>query len=36
VLLMDGSVRFVHSTIRMDTWRALGTPAGGEMVPNDF
>jgi prepilin-type N-terminal cleavage/methylation domain-containing protein/prepilin-type processing-associated H-X9-DG protein len=36
VLLMDGSVRFVRSTIRTHTWRALGTPAGGEVVPNDF
>jgi prepilin-type N-terminal cleavage/methylation domain-containing protein/prepilin-type processing-associated H-X9-DG protein len=36
VLLMDGSVRYVRSTIRLDTWRAAGTPAGGEVVANDF
>jgi prepilin-type N-terminal cleavage/methylation domain-containing protein/prepilin-type processing-associated H-X9-DG protein len=35
-LFMDGSVRFVRSTIRLDNWRALGTPAGGEVVGNDF
>ena len=36
VLLMDGSVRFVRDTIRIETWRALGTPAGGEVIGNDF
>jgi prepilin-type N-terminal cleavage/methylation domain-containing protein len=36
VLLMDGSVRFVRSTISLATWRALGTPAGGEVIGNDF
>jgi prepilin-type N-terminal cleavage/methylation domain-containing protein/prepilin-type processing-associated H-X9-DG protein len=36
VLLMDGSVRFVRDTIRPETWRALGTPAGGEVIGNDF
>ena len=35
VLLMDGSVRFVRGTVAGDTWRALGTPAGGEL-PGDF
>jgi prepilin-type N-terminal cleavage/methylation domain-containing protein/prepilin-type processing-associated H-X9-DG protein len=32
VLLMDGSVRSVSSTIDLPTWRALGTRAGGEVV----
>lgn len=31
----DGSVRFVTSTINVDTWRALGTRAGAEAV-SDF
>ncbi len=34
-LLMDGSVRFVRDAIPTDTWRPLGTPAGGE-VAGDF
>lgn len=29
-LLLDGSVRFVGSTIARDTWRAIGTRGGGE------
>jgi len=36
VALMDGSVRFVSSSIRQDTWRALGTIAGGEVIGNDW
>ena len=35
VLLGDGSVRFVKSTINGATWRALGTVAGGEVVSAD-
>jgi prepilin-type processing-associated H-X9-DG protein len=31
-LLMDGSVRFVNSSISQATWRALGTRSGGEVV----
>jgi prepilin-type N-terminal cleavage/methylation domain-containing protein/prepilin-type processing-associated H-X9-DG protein len=34
-LLADGSVRFVKSTINGNTWRALGTVAGGEVVSAD-
>ena len=34
-LRMDGSVSFVRDGIPPATWRALGTPAGGE-VANDF
>jgi prepilin-type processing-associated H-X9-DG protein len=32
VLLMDGSVRSVTSSISLATWRALGTRNGGEVV----
>jgi prepilin-type N-terminal cleavage/methylation domain-containing protein/prepilin-type processing-associated H-X9-DG protein len=32
-LLGDGSVRFVKSTINGILWRALGTVAGGDLVP---
>ena len=32
VLLGDGSVRFIKSTIAGTTWRALGTVAGGEVA----
>lgn len=31
-LLMDGSARAFHRNIRLDTWRALGTRAEGEVV----
>ena len=31
-LLMDGSVHFVSNSIALQTWRALGTRAGGEVV----
>jgi prepilin-type N-terminal cleavage/methylation domain-containing protein/prepilin-type processing-associated H-X9-DG protein len=32
MLLGDGSVRFVKSTINLATWRALGSRAGGEVL----
>jgi len=35
VVLMDGSVKFIRSTITQATWRALGTRAGGEIL-GDF
>jgi prepilin-type N-terminal cleavage/methylation domain-containing protein/prepilin-type processing-associated H-X9-DG protein len=31
----DGSVRFVRDSISLDTWRAMATRAGGEVVGND-
>ena len=36
VVLMDGSVRSVTSTISLATWRALGTRNGGEVIGSDF
>jgi hypothetical protein len=35
VLLGDGSVRFIKTSINGVTWRALGTVAGGEVVSAD-
>jgi prepilin-type processing-associated H-X9-DG protein len=35
ILLCDGSVRFVKSTIDGWLWRALGTVAGGEIISAD-
>ena len=35
VLMGDGGVRFVQNNINLDTWRALGTRAGGETI-RDF
>ncbi len=31
-LMMDGSVRFAASSVSQDTWRSMGTRAGGEVV----
>jgi prepilin-type N-terminal cleavage/methylation domain-containing protein/prepilin-type processing-associated H-X9-DG protein len=36
VLLMDGSVRSVSNGVSLATWRALGTRAGGEVIPGDY
>jgi prepilin-type processing-associated H-X9-DG protein len=35
VLMCDGSVRFVKSTVAAVTWWALGTRAGNETVSAD-
>jgi prepilin-type N-terminal cleavage/methylation domain-containing protein/prepilin-type processing-associated H-X9-DG protein len=35
VMLGDGSVRFIKSSIAGPTWRALGTVAGGEVISAD-
>ena len=34
-LMADGSVRFIKNTINMQTWWALGTRAGGEIVSSN-
>ena len=34
-LFADGSVRFIKTTIDGNTWRALGTIAGGEVISAD-
>ena len=35
VLFGDGSVKFVKDSVNLQTWRALGTRAGGEVVSSD-
>ena len=35
VMMMDGSAKFIKSTINAQTWRALGTVAGGEVISAD-
>jgi prepilin-type N-terminal cleavage/methylation domain-containing protein/prepilin-type processing-associated H-X9-DG protein len=35
LLLLDGSVRFIQSSISLNNWNALGTRAGGEVVSAD-
>ena len=35
-LLFDASVRFISDTIADDTWKAILTINGGEVVPDDF
>jgi prepilin-type N-terminal cleavage/methylation domain-containing protein/prepilin-type processing-associated H-X9-DG protein len=32
----DGSVRFIRDSIAIQSWRALGTSQGGEVIGNDF
>ncbi len=34
-LLADGSVKFIKDSINMQTWMALGTRAGGEVISSD-
>ncbi|MCE9530093.1 MAG: DUF1559 domain-containing protein [Planctomycetes bacterium] len=36
VMLMDGSVRFVRDTITAETWRAIGTLNGGEVIKESY
>jgi len=36
VAMGDGAVRMIKTTIAIDTWKALVTRNGGEVVPNDF
>ena len=35
VLFADGSVRFVKSSVNIQTWMQLGTIAGGEVTSSD-
>jgi prepilin-type processing-associated H-X9-DG protein len=35
VLIGDGSVRFIKSSINGATWRGLGTVSGGEVISAD-
>jgi hypothetical protein len=35
VLFADGSTRFIKSTVSPQTWWALGSRAGGEVVSAD-
>ena len=35
VVTGDGGVRFVRDAVAIDTWRALATRGGGEVVGND-
>jgi prepilin-type N-terminal cleavage/methylation domain-containing protein/prepilin-type processing-associated H-X9-DG protein len=34
-MMADGSVRFIKSSINLDTWWALGTRAGSEVISSD-
>ena len=35
VAMLDGSVKFVKSTVAYQTWHALGSRAGGEIISSD-
>jgi prepilin-type N-terminal cleavage/methylation domain-containing protein/prepilin-type processing-associated H-X9-DG protein len=35
VLMGDGSVHFIKNTVNLQTWRALGTRNGGEVISSD-
>ncbi len=35
VLFGDGSVKFIKDSVNLQTWRALGTRSGGEVVSSD-
>ena len=34
-MMMDGSVRFIKSTVNLQTWWALATMSGGEVISAD-
>jgi prepilin-type processing-associated H-X9-DG protein len=34
--MCDGSVQFISENVALDIWQALGTPAGGEVLPDGF
>jgi prepilin-type processing-associated H-X9-DG protein len=34
--MADGSVRFISDSTSLQTWRALGTHSGGEVVSSDY
>ena len=34
--MADGSVRFVRDSLSPTTFLAVGTRAGGEVIPSDF
>ncbi|MBY0230475.1 MAG: hypothetical protein K2W96_14415, partial [Gemmataceae bacterium] len=36
VALGDGSVRFIHAKIKLETWKAACTRAGGEVLGADW
>jgi prepilin-type processing-associated H-X9-DG protein len=36
LLLGDGSVKWIKNTINLQTWQALGTKAGGEVISGDY
>jgi prepilin-type processing-associated H-X9-DG protein len=35
LLLGDGSVKFIKDSVSLQTWRALGTRNGGEVISSD-
>ena len=35
VTMADGSVKFIKDSINLQTWMALGTRAGGEVISSD-
>jgi prepilin-type N-terminal cleavage/methylation domain-containing protein/prepilin-type processing-associated H-X9-DG protein len=35
VVFCDGSVHFIHDSIALPAWQALGTRVGGEVIPGD-
>ncbi len=35
LLLGDGSIKFIKDTVSLQTWRALGTRSGGEVLSSD-